>query len=92
MSFQICNVDHPNSTENTCAFCVFEAPDNATNLKIGLERFQDEVDSLPSKTWRYYMCRIKNNNLHYKERQSEFSSAVTTSSCVTCMVHQVQYF
>ncbi len=46
---------------------LFEAPDNATNLKIGLERFQDEVDSLPSKTWRYYMCRIKNNNhnFHY---------------------------
>ncbi len=33
MNFQICNVDHPNSPVSTCAFCVFEAPDNATNLK-----------------------------------------------------------
>ena len=53
MTFQICNVDHPNSTNNTCAFCIFEAPDNATNLQIALQRFQDEVDSLQSKTWRY---------------------------------------
>ncbi len=56
MVFQICNVEHPNSPVNTCAFCVFEAPeapDNVTNLKIALQRFEDEVDSLQSKTWRY---------------------------------------
>ncbi len=45
MSFQICNVDHPNSPVNTCAFCVFEAPDNM--------RFQDQVDNLHKRTWRY---------------------------------------
>ena len=55
MSFQICNVDHPNSPVNTCAFCVFEAPDNITNLKIALERFQDQVDNLHKRTWRYNM-------------------------------------
>ena len=32
---------------------ISEAPDNVTNLKIALQRFEDEVDSLQSKTWRY---------------------------------------
>ena len=38
MTFQICNVEYPNSPVNTCAFCVFEAPDNVTNLRIALKR------------------------------------------------------
>ena len=32
MNFQICNVAHPNSVNNTCVFCAFEASDNPTNL------------------------------------------------------------
>ena len=38
MNFQIVNVSHPNSPNNTCVFCVFEAPDNPANLRIALER------------------------------------------------------
>ncbi len=53
MCFQICNVPHPNSPANTCAFCVFEAPDSFTNLKVGLQRFQDQVDNLQNRKWRY---------------------------------------
>ncbi len=37
MAFQICNVLHPNSPDNTGVFCAFEAPDNRTNLYIGLQ-------------------------------------------------------
>ncbi len=40
-----CNIDHPNSPINTCAFSIFEAP--------SLQRYEDEVDSLHNKTWRY---------------------------------------
>ena len=52
MSFQICNVLHPNSPNNTCVFCAYEAPDNPSNLRIALERYCDQVNSLESKTWR----------------------------------------
>ena len=55
MTFQVCNVEHPNSHVNTCAFCVFEAPDNITNLRIALEQFRDQVDCLETKTWRYFL-------------------------------------
>ncbi|XP_064402593.1 uncharacterized protein LOC135348339 isoform X1 [Halichondria panicea] len=34
------------------------APDNVTNLKIALQRFEDEVDSLQSKTWRGKTIRV----------------------------------
>ena len=46
MSFQLCNVEHPNSPTNTCVFCVFEAADNITNLKIALEQFRGQIDNL----------------------------------------------
>ena len=52
MSFQICNVEHPNSPSNTCAFCVFEAADTQTNLRIALDRFRDQVNNLGAMTWR----------------------------------------
>ncbi len=65
MTFQICNIDHPNSPANTCAFCV---PDSVTNLRVALQRFQDEVDS---KTWR-----INNYNNYNKScvQRKEYQS------------------
>lgn len=51
MAFQICNVVHPNAPTNTCAFCVFEAPDTYTNLHIALDRYRDQIDELESHTW-----------------------------------------
>ena len=53
MSFQLCNVEHPNSPVNTCVFLIFEAPDNVTNLRLGLDPLQRQMDSLESMTWRY---------------------------------------
>jgi len=53
MTFQICNIAHPNSPVNTCAFCVFAANDSPANLKIGLERYKEDIADLETKTWRY---------------------------------------
>lgn len=52
MNFQIVNVSHPNSIQNTCVFTAFEAPDSKTNLHITLERYQGAVSLLQSHTWR----------------------------------------
>ena len=38
--FQLCNVPKPNSPENTCLFCVFEAPDLYVNLHVALDRYR----------------------------------------------------
>ena len=43
MSFQICNVKHPNSFSSTYAFCILEAPDTSTNKRITLDRFQGQI-------------------------------------------------
>ena len=54
LSFQVCNVEHPNSCKNSCVFAVFEAPDTAANLHIALETFRSEIDDLCGKElWRY---------------------------------------
>ncbi len=52
MNFQIVNVQHPNSIQNTCVFTAFEAPDTKTNLHITLERYQGPVSLLQNHTWR----------------------------------------
>lgn len=78
MNFQICNVAHPNSVNNTCVFCAFEAPDNPTNLRIALERYRSQIDDLSTKTWRYllnfshYIC-LCIVDLPAEERRSKFS-------------------
>ncbi len=53
MNFQVVNVAHPNSPENTLYFCVFEASDTLTNLHIALDKYRDQRNSLESQTWRY---------------------------------------
>lgn len=53
MAIQIVNVIHPNAPNNTCVFAIFEAPDSVTNLTVLADRFQDQVNSLKSKEWKY---------------------------------------
>ena len=55
MSFQICNVPHPNSVENTCVFAAFEASDSALNLHIALDRYKDQVNNFNGTKWRYML-------------------------------------
>ena len=53
MSYQVCNIEKPNSKENTIVFSVFEAKDCCPNLRIGLGRFKDQIDHLEDSTWKY---------------------------------------
>ena len=53
MSYQVCNIEKPNSKENTIVFSVFEAKDCHPNLRIGLGRFKDQIDQLQASTWKY---------------------------------------
>lgn len=52
MGVQVLNVLHPNSPNNTCVFCVFEAPDSFTNLKVMANRVQDQINNLQSREWK----------------------------------------
>ncbi|KAL5468733.1 hypothetical protein EMCRGX_G029843 [Ephydatia muelleri] len=52
MNFQIVNLAAPNSVNNTCVFCCFEADDSYTNLHIALERYKEQVEHLQGMTWR----------------------------------------
>eukprot|EP00731_Ephydatia_muelleri_P000748 Em0001g748a len=51
MNFQIVNVAAPNSVNNTCVFCCFEADDSYTNLHIALEQYKEQVKHLQGMTW-----------------------------------------
>ena len=52
LSYQISNVSHPNSTDNTVVFSIFEAKDYRNNVKIGLTRFQEQINALQTMKWR----------------------------------------
>ena len=52
MSFQLVNVPAPNSVQNTCVFCLFEAKDSPANLTVALERFRAQVTTLQQTQWR----------------------------------------
>ena len=58
MSFQIVNVPSPNSPQNTCVFCCFEADDNITNLHVALDRYQDQVAELQTIKWRLVLNKL----------------------------------
>lgn len=51
-SYEIVNVDKPNSKDNTVVFSIFEAKDYRSNLKIGLLRFKSQIDRLQEMEWR----------------------------------------
>ena len=52
LSYQIANVSHPNSTDNTVVFGIFKAKDYRSNVKIGLTRFQEQINALQTMKWR----------------------------------------
>ena len=53
MSFQIANVDHPNSLSNTCTSCVYKAGDSITNMHTALDRYQEQIKDLQLQEWQY---------------------------------------
>jgi hypothetical protein len=50
-SFQIVNVEHPNSVHNTCVFTVFQAPGSVFNLHVAFDRCIEQVDDLQKSQW-----------------------------------------
>ena len=52
LSCKIANVSHPNSTDNTVVISIFNAKDYRSNLKIGLTRFQEQINALQTIKWR----------------------------------------
>ena len=52
MAFQIANTQNPNAKSNTVVYTAFEAPDNAYNIKLGLERYMSDVNQLQKEQWR----------------------------------------
>ena len=52
MSYQIADVQSPNSTDNTIAFSIFEAKDYHSSIKTGLTQFQEQVKAFQSMTWK----------------------------------------
>ena len=44
-------ISHPNSTDNTFVFSIFEAKDNRNNVKIGLTRFQEQINAFQTMKW-----------------------------------------
>ena len=52
LTFQIVNVKHPNSPNNTCILLAFQAGDTYTNLKIALEPYKMQITQLQRTTWR----------------------------------------
>ena len=53
MSFQLANVENPNSPDNTCVFSIFEGPDSAVNLHVALDMYRQQLEMISSTTWRY---------------------------------------
>ena len=51
LSYQIANVSHPNSADNTVVFSIFEAKDYRINVKIELTRFQEQINTLQTVKW-----------------------------------------
>ena len=50
LSYRIANVSHPKIIDSTVVFNIFEAEDYRSNVKIGLTRFQEQINTL--QTWR----------------------------------------
>ena len=55
LSYQIANVSHPNSNDNTVVFSIFEAEDYRSNIKIGLTRLREQINALQTMKWRWVM-------------------------------------
>ena len=58
LSYQIANVQNPNSIENTVVFSIFEAKDTRANLKSCLARFKAQVTMLGKTKWRNKRLRV----------------------------------
>lgn len=69
MCFQLCNVENPNSPQNTSVFSIFEAPDTYSNLWIALQHFKEQIPNIETHTWRYCLLYLYScTNIHTTNR------------------------
>lgn len=66
MAFEIANTKNPNAKCNTVVFSAFEAPDNASNIKLALGRYLCDVEQLCITKWRYKAIYLTVLVLSYK--------------------------
>ena len=98
MSFQLGNVENPNSPDNTCVFSIFEGPDSAVNLHVALDMYKEQLEMISSTTWRYMNMYIKERvvawNIYAEINGLGYSSTVTMTSsqhfmdCLELQVHK----
>lgn len=72
LTFQIVNVEHPNSPHNTCILLAFQASDSYTNLKVALVSYTSQISELQKTKWRYsnyYSCIFMCKQCHYRGKQ-----------------------
>ena len=50
--YEICNIENPNSRDNTIIFSLFEEKDHRLNLKTGLAPFKSQIDELQLAHWK----------------------------------------
>ena len=53
LNYQIFNVPHPNSVNNTCVFTAFAASDSVMHLHVALDRYKDQQKT----QWRLELGR-----------------------------------
>uniref|UniRef100_A0A1X7VBE2 Uncharacterized protein n=1 Tax=Amphimedon queenslandica TaxID=400682 RepID=A0A1X7VBE2_AMPQE len=58
ISFQIVNSVKPNSVENSCISCLFEAPDSVLNLHLALDQYYSCACSLQKAKWKECSIRV----------------------------------
>ena len=51
MAYQPCNVEKPNSKDNTVVFSLFEAKDYRCKLRFALAKCKEQIDTLQSLQW-----------------------------------------
>ncbi|XP_077998240.1 uncharacterized protein LOC144451311 [Glandiceps talaboti] len=55
---EVCNVNHPNSIDNTIIINMFRANDNYKNLEITTKELMAEVSSLDGLLWRDFSIKV----------------------------------
>jgi len=50
--YQVCNVQSPNSKDNTVIFSMFEAKDSRANVRTALNVFTRQLDQLQETRWK----------------------------------------
>ncbi|XP_047136184.1 uncharacterized protein LOC124813329 isoform X3 [Hydra vulgaris] len=58
MCYQVVITLNPNSTENTIVFNIFESKDLRVNIKVGMTRFQKQIEDLQTMKYRGNNIRV----------------------------------